>query len=431
MGVLDEARELATWWDGEKEASEKVLMDWVGENPHWWAIAIAGTVQTTMDIGQGYVDILRIGEGVEEGTASGYARDGLRVLAVAGPIAKAAGKASNALKPLLRSRNLRVATQVRGVEGPCTFQAVNNALSMTRRKNLFVTVADMASALGRPLSSFGRTASGTYRISAWVDDLLPMMRAAGARVKEVRGLSRVDEVITLAGRESGPVIFAIRTTVQNGSGVTKEILHTVIAFRAAGGSVRFADYGGRFANTLEGLVRRLGHGVPMTPVALLQRGVSAAVVDGARFTGEFTSKLAAGSVLVLPGLAAIETNENGVEMAVPVKPVVVSPREETPDAVLKGSYGAFKKRKQGDKRPRLSRDAVQAGRRVAPPSPELKGVQFRLNALGFGAGPVDGIMGPLTRGAVTRFQTANHPPLTVDGIPGPDTKAMLATQAEY
>lgn len=53
----------------------------------------------------------------------------------------------------------------------------------------------------------------------------------------------------------------------------------------------------------------------------------------------------------------------------------------------------------------------------------LQGVQSRLNNLGLDAGPVDGLMGSQTRGAVKRFQIAHK--LTVDGNPGEHTRAAL------
>jgi hypothetical protein len=57
------------------------------------------------------------------------------------------------------------------------------------------------------------------------------------------------------------------------------------------------------------------------------------------------------------------------------------------------------------------------------PVEELTGVQARLNNLGFESGPVDGIMGPITRSAVRRFQEKHA--LLVDGIPGPQTQGKL------
>lgn len=57
------------------------------------------------------------------------------------------------------------------------------------------------------------------------------------------------------------------------------------------------------------------------------------------------------------------------------------------------------------------------------PVEHLTGVQARLNNLGFDCGPVDGINGPRTRGAVKAFQEEHK--LTVDGIPGPQTQGKL------
>jgi peptidoglycan hydrolase-like protein with peptidoglycan-binding domain len=61
-------------------------------------------------------------------------------------------------------------------------------------------------------------------------------------------------------------------------------------------------------------------------------------------------------------------------------------------------------------------------------------VQWRLNALGLGAGPVDGNMGPRTGAAVVRFQreqTKGGTPLAIDGIPGPLTQKRLVEVLGY
>ncbi len=57
------------------------------------------------------------------------------------------------------------------------------------------------------------------------------------------------------------------------------------------------------------------------------------------------------------------------------------------------------------------------------PVESVKGVQARLNNLGYDCGPVDGIVGAQTRAAVRRFQ-ADHD-LQVDGIAGPKTQKKL------
>lgn len=59
---------------------------------------------------------------------------------------------------------------------------------------------------------------------------------------------------------------------------------------------------------------------------------------------------------------------------------------------------------------------------------DISAVQAALNGNGFPCGKVDGVLGPQTRAAVTRFQQAfNGPgaPLAPDGVPGPLTQAAL------
>ena len=58
-----------------------------------------------------------------------------------------------------------------------------------------------------------------------------------------------------------------------------------------------------------------------------------------------------------------------------------------------------------------------------PPADTVKGLQARLNNLGFVAGPVDGISGRKTRAATRAFQ-ARHD-LLIDGISGPQTQNRL------
>ena len=76
--------------------------------------------------------------------------------------------------------------------------------------------------------------------------------------------------------------------------------------------------------------------------------------------------------------------------------------------------------------------ALLAGCNSGPPTATVKpgdqGTQVRalqraLAHLGYPPGKVDGIYGPLTKGAVARFQTAAK--VKVDGICGPVTLAAL------
>lgn len=70
---------------------------------------------------------------------------------------------------------------------------------------------------------------------------------------------------------------------------------------------------------------------------------------------------------------------------------------------------------------------VQAGDGYASPrgSRSVRWIQRRLHVLGYHAGPTDGLFGPLTEGAVTRFQADHH--LATDGVAGPVTTARMRT----
>ncbi len=56
-------------------------------------------------------------------------------------------------------------------------------------------------------------------------------------------------------------------------------------------------------------------------------------------------------------------------------------------------------------------------------SAAVRGLQLRLRRLGFRPGPIDGLFGPLTQGAVERFQVARG--LLADGVVGPHTRKPL------
>src|SRR5439155_21395574 len=109
--------DLTDWWDQQKRESEAILTEWVQDNPQWWAVAVAGTVQTSMDLGAGFVDVLRFGQGMAEGGIKGVGKDALRLLMLLGPLGRAGGAASRFLTPLFRAGNLRLAIRIQGVSG--------------------------------------------------------------------------------------------------------------------------------------------------------------------------------------------------------------------------------------------------------------------------------------------------------------------------
>jgi hypothetical protein len=70
--------------------------------------------------------------------------------------------------------------------------------------------------------------------------------------------------------------------------------------------------------------------------------------------------------------------------------------------------------------------APGAGYATPNGSQPVRDVQRLLRRLGDAPGPVDGLYGPLTAGAVQRFQEAHA--LTVDGVVGPQTRGRLVAE---
>ncbi|MBX7096221.1 MAG: peptidoglycan-binding protein [Myxococcaceae bacterium] len=75
--------------------------------------------------------------------------------------------------------------------------------------------------------------------------------------------------------------------------------------------------------------------------------------------------------------------------------------------------------------PLESTAAVEAGPlSQGAQGPEVESLQRALAGAGFDPGPIDGDFGPMTRGAVVRFQRASG--LEADGVAGPETMAALS-----
>lgn len=411
--------EYADWWDKQKRETEKILGEWVEDNPQWWAVTVATGVQTSMDLGAGFVDVLRFGEGMSEGGLAGVGKDALRMLAILGPLAKAGGMLSR----LIHTQRIMFAVQVQGVNAPCTFQAINNVTQIARGKSYFITVREMAKAVGRPLKTLAKDQNGDYILGAHVQQGLDFLVSQGIKVRQLQAMS-IQRVTQLAMAEDGVVVFAIRCVTTRG----EPIKHSVIAVRNALGQVRFADYGGKYHATLEGLVDSLGYGAVNKAGINLMEGQAIGAVKTLGPTGlmERGIELFKGVAFVIEGMTAIETSD-GVDFAAPVVVAATSApakRDPAPPEVVKASFEAFKQRKQGKTVIKLPEMVIKAGGKAAPKAELLTGVQFRLNALGFGAGPVDGIKGRKTTKAVKSFQKT-YPPLAVDGVPGPRTQEKL------
>jgi len=83
------ASDIADSWQKSAIESGAGLDRMVSDNPGLWAMA--ATVQTMMDMGGGFVDMLRFGQGAAEGGICGYGQDVLRGIGLAGALGGISG----------------------------------------------------------------------------------------------------------------------------------------------------------------------------------------------------------------------------------------------------------------------------------------------------------------------------------------------------
>jgi hypothetical protein len=142
--------EAAEWFERQRNESNDLLDSWV-ENSGYsiGSMATASTTKAVMALGAGFVDLLRIGDGVKEGSLKGAGVDALRVLAVF-PVGKA-------LSLLKTARGVVPAKFIIDTGGPnCFWVASAKALRQlghSHKGRLLVGVEDLARELKMPMNS--------------------------------------------------------------------------------------------------------------------------------------------------------------------------------------------------------------------------------------------------------------------------------------
>ncbi len=216
--------DVADWWDEKKQEASKYLHEFVDEHDSWWAIAIAGSVETAMRLGGGFVDVLRLGDGVRQGTARGILQDGLRVLSLAGPVAR-----------LGRGIARFVAPNPSG--GICAWVSATQALRQTGVQHL-ATIEDIAAAAGKVPKGLSMV------------ELEETLTSVGADVRPLAAPADMAAVSELAqANPHGVVMFGLKWINSRG----QVVRHCLYAFRNILGRVRIIDRSGRSVSALSEL----------------------------------------------------------------------------------------------------------------------------------------------------------------------------------
>jgi len=230
------------WADGfdkvktdNNKALDGWLQDWVAttlnDDSPWYrnAAVYAGAGlaysvnKLSTEVLGGFVDVLRIGDGVRDG-GWGYGKDALRLLVLVGPALRA-----------VRFAGALVSVDVAG--GRCAWVAGSQALRMTGTRH-FARVGDLAKAVGLTLEDTG---------GASFKAILPALQRLGANARLTGTLYSVEDVAELAQRNPNSVImFGVRWT--NASG--RSIGHAMLLTRGPGGVIRIIDRSGRVVSSL-------------------------------------------------------------------------------------------------------------------------------------------------------------------------------------
>jgi len=249
----------------------------------------------------------------------------------------------------------------------------------------------------------------------------------------VFGIQSEAALMAYLRRVNGVLTFSVDMTRPGlKAGSVERVGHRMLAYRDRLGRVAFDNgYGGVYRSLAEVAAYFKRTGITFVPgrTPMLVR-----FAEPAAIAFEFAPGLALAGLNLLTGVHIIDTLDGpqlAIELGVPPQELEKS---VTP-AILQAAGGAVVLRGQGKRVMRMPPIEVVGRPENALPRPDwLTGVQWRLNAVGHGAGPVDGIMGPMTRHAVKAFQreqTEGGHRMLIDGIPGPQTQRRLVEVLGY
>jgi hypothetical protein len=148
--------DIADWFEKNRKQSDQILDRWVESSNYNEAVMIvASTTKAFETLGAGFVDILRLGDGMAEGSLKGIGKDALRFVAIF-PVGRVT-------KILSSAKGLARAMVVIDTGGPnCFWVASAKAFAQINHKfngKLFASVGDLAKALGMDMGNLWKIPS--------------------------------------------------------------------------------------------------------------------------------------------------------------------------------------------------------------------------------------------------------------------------------
>jgi hypothetical protein len=244
-------RRFADWFDYQREDNSKFIENamkqtyeddasvgnfllLVGLSIPWLLNNVAGRVSS------GYIDTLRIGEGVEQG-GWGYGRDALRASILLGPLVRMLRLGAGGMTTLVEAQTAPNCTWVSATRG-----------TLLSGNRYVVTVGDFLETVGLPR---------TYPTGPdYINDVLWHLKASGVEVDMAVGaqLQTMEDVVTVARENSdGVLVFSFKFVNKAG----QPGAHAIVAAAYPGipglrglQAVRFYETNGQVFNSLEELL---------------------------------------------------------------------------------------------------------------------------------------------------------------------------------
>jgi hypothetical protein len=404
--------DFAGWWDQKVALHTRSLEQWVLDNPGMASVILATTAATAMDVSSGIVDVARLGEGVgaasgDDATAWDIARglgtDALRLVSII-PIGRG-------VSMIVKVGVQRVAVRatlycaVRG--GLCAPIAGTQALRRSGQA-VFMKLDDI---LLKTHGARYADLAADARTGMTLTKLAEVLRQHGARVTSAPVVKALAD-LPAAIRGNDVVILGIKwfNTLKKA-----ESYHAIHAYLDHLGRLRFSDRTGHVVESLADLGRRAPgyHGIENATLV----------------TGE--------QMLMVKGLKLLEVFDRigFVHMFLAFTPqIIVNADQADPEMVVQSIEAKILREDKGIIPVKIPEAPVKpnvgkAGRPKIPPVEYLTGVKFRLNHLGYSAGPPVHVNDARCQAAVRAFQRDYR--LEVDGIPGPRTQAKLREVCGY
>jgi hypothetical protein len=279
-----------------------------GSDPWWMKIAYAGDIAAEslesiiVFIGGALFDTLALGQGIGEASvgenpAWGIFSDGIRVLALAGPVTKLFKVFSVPAVP-------RVFTPSTAEVPFCTLMSTANALRDSRIAN-FASAADLSRALGLGVP-----------VARSISEVVPLIKTLGGAARMIR-VTSVDAVKALAQSRPGRV-FLVDLRWKNPWWTKGEAAHTLcVQWVPEKGSVMFLDPSGAFGQSLQEVEQMI---LRLNPQNQQMVGMSRALLNEA-------AEIEHGLVTLRRGVAAKSLAEMiGLEML----SLTIGPRKPIP-----------------------------------------------------------------------------------------------------